>query len=300
MNSMSGSTLENIYFGIMLIVAALLAWSGWRQGVVRQAMTLLAIAAAYAVGWFGRKAVAPLFGFLGYPVQLTEIIGGVAAGLVAFIAVKALSKFLFKRTAEKAAGRVRTSYGIFGAVLGVVFAGLLFIVASDVIRLLGAIAKSNVEAQVLESREFAANQGVMTEPGPQPGGVLRGLAELATALDDGGSREVLDRVDPVPANVYATVIKLGIMVSRPEAVDRFRRYPGVATLTEHPKLHALFADVEVGRLIESGSYLKLLRNEKVVALANDREFSEQVKQMDLDAALKFALTPQPPQKPPQR
>lgn len=287
----SGDRLENIYFCVMLVVAAFLGWNGWRQGVVRQAMTLLAIASAYAVGWFGRKPVAPLFKFMGYPIQVTEVIGGAVLGLITFVAVRAFSGFVFKRTAQKSPGRARTNYGVFGAVLGVVFAAIVFVAISDLIRILGAVAKPNVEALEAERIVFDANPQGALAPLPAPGGVIAGLAKLGSALDDGGSKVLFDRVDPVPTSVYAIVIKLGIMMSRPEAVERFREYPGVATLTEHPKLHALLSDPEVARLLDSKSYLKLLRNEKVVALANDREFADQVKRMDLDAALKFALMP---------
>lgn len=290
---LSGDTLENIYFGFMLLVAASLAWNGWRQGVVRQAMTLLAIVAAYTVGWFGRKPMASVFGFLRYPEQVTEVIGGAAAGLATFIAIRAFSAFVFKRTKDKRPGGVRTSYGVFGALLGVVFAGIVFVVTSDVIRLAGAIAKSNVEVMEMEQKAYAEDPRSLPPLDPDAGGFVKGLAKLGSALDRGSSGTVIQAVDPVPPSVYGTIIKLGIMVSRPDAVERFRSYPGVSSLTEHPKLNALFVDPEVAKLIDSKSYFKLLRNEKLVALANDAEFSEQVKKMDLDAALNFALSGQP-------
>ena len=97
MSELSADTLKFAYLGGSGIVAGLLAWNGWRQGVGRQGMTLLAVAGAYAAGFFGRKTVMPAFSFLGYPEMLTEIIGGVAAGLLTYFAIHGLSNVLFKK-----------------------------------------------------------------------------------------------------------------------------------------------------------------------------------------------------------
>jgi hypothetical protein len=72
-------------------------------------------------------------------------------------------------------------------------------------------------------------------------------------------------------------------------VERFLAYPGVKTLTAHPKLIAVKNDPEVFQLLNDGSYIKLLRHEKVIALANDTEFNTLVKQMGFDQALEYAL-----------
>ena len=45
-------TLENIYYAGAALLVTYLTWNGWRQGVARQAMTIFAIASAYAVAWF--------------------------------------------------------------------------------------------------------------------------------------------------------------------------------------------------------------------------------------------------------
>jgi hypothetical protein len=130
-------------------------------------------------------------------------------------------------------------------------------------------------------------------PPEEPGPLVRSFAKLGTALDEGKSGEFLQRYDNVPAtHVFATLAKLGIMVSRPEAVDRFLAYPGVEKLASHPKLIAVKNDPAVAELLLNRSFVRLLRHEKVVALANDAEFNALVKQMQFEKALDHALKPE--------
>ena len=52
MSDLSPDTLKAIYFAVIGVFTALLAWSGWRQGLLRQLMTLLALVSAYAMAWY--------------------------------------------------------------------------------------------------------------------------------------------------------------------------------------------------------------------------------------------------------
>src|SRR3954447_1755613 len=84
---MDADSLENLYYAVAAVVVAILTYHGWRQGVARQAITLIAIASAYAIGFFGSGLVEPWFRFLGYPAPLTRIIAGAAAGLLTMMAI---------------------------------------------------------------------------------------------------------------------------------------------------------------------------------------------------------------------
>src|SRR4051794_11022070 len=108
---MEAESLENLYYAIAAIVVAILTYHGWRQGVARQAITLLAIASAYAVGFFGAGLAEPYFEFLKYPPQLTRIIGGAAAGLLTMIAITTVGRAFFKRTNDRPQGKGRFAYG---------------------------------------------------------------------------------------------------------------------------------------------------------------------------------------------
>ncbi len=281
-------TLENAYYAGAALLVTYLTWNGWRQGVVRQAMTIFAIASAYTVAWFGSKPLAPMFRFLRYPEPLTIVIAGVAGAMVTLVVINTVSRAYFKRTKEKTEGKVRLSYGIFGAVLGLFFGLVLFVFASEAVRLLGGIAKSLVRDKAHPNIE-ASDKPAQGEPVIA---MAQGLAKLGGALDEGGSGAFFRKVDPVPPNLFATLTKLGLMASHQEAVDRFLAYPGIAQVANHPKLLELRADPEVSKLLANGSYFRLLRHEKIVALASDPEFAAQIKKTDFDKALDYALQTQ--------
>ena len=283
---LSADNLKIAYYSAAVLFVAALGWSGWRQGVLRQLMTLAAIACAYAAAYFGASSAAPVFAFLKYPPQVTTLIGGTAVGCATFLGLHGLRRWLFKRTAQQKNPTVRLSYGILGAILGVVFGSLVFLLTTGLVRAVSAVAKSRLGD--IEKENHAAPILLPEEPGP----LVRNFAKLGTALDEGKSGEFLQRYDAVPAtHVFATLAKLGIMVSRPEAVDRFLAYPGVEKLASHPKLVAVKDDPEIAEMLIHHSFVRLLRHEKVLALANDSEFSALMKQMEFEKALDFALKP---------
>ncbi|MEO6785379.1 MAG: CvpA family protein [Chthoniobacteraceae bacterium] len=291
---LSADILKIAYYGVSVIFIAALGWNGWRQGVARQLMTLAAIVCAYAAAWYGASSAAPVFGFLKYPPQITRIIGGAAVGLATFLGLHGLRRWFFKRTAQQKSATVRMSYGILGAILGVAFGSLIFLFTTGVVRALGTVAKSRIE----DIEEEKHQPGGLLPP-EEPGPLVRSIANLTTALDEGKSGKFLQRYDNVPAtHVFVTLAKLGIMVSRPEAVDRFLSYPGVEKLAAHPKLVAVKNDPEVFKLLDSHSFVKLLRHEKVLALASDGEFNALMREMEFEKALDFALKPEHPPAPP--
>lgn len=290
---LSADNLKIAYYSAAVLFVAALGWSGWRQGVLRQLMTLAAIACAYAAAYFGASSAAPVFAFLKYPPQVTTLIGGTAVGCATFLGLHGLRRWLFKRTAQQKNPTVRLSYGILGAILGVVFGSLVFLLTTGLVRAVSTVAKSRLGD--IEKENHAAPILLPEEPGP----LVRNFAKLGTALDEGKSGAFLQRYDAVPAtHVFATLAKLGIMISRPEAVDRFLAYPGVEKLASHPKLVAVKDDPEIAEMLIHHSFVRLLRHEKVLALANDSEFSALMKQMEFEKALNHALKePNPPAPP---
>jgi uncharacterized membrane protein required for colicin V production len=296
MSELSPDALKTIYLAVIGIFTIFLAWSGWRQGALRQLMTLLAIVSAYLMAWYAGGQVAPLFEFLRYPEPVTRIIGSFVAGLATFLAIRTLRLLFFKRTAQQKPGALRNSSAFLGALLGVVFGGVLLILSSDIIRMLGAIASMHVKMAAAQKHQLPPPAAVDGQPPAppappmeEPNARLRGLAKLSDALDTGSTGDFLKRYDPVPTKVYATVAKLALMVANPDALNRFLAYPGVEKLAHHPKLIALRNDPGVSALLASNSYLKLLRHEKVVSLASDPEFAAEIRKVNFDEALNAAL-----------
>jgi hypothetical protein len=107
---------------------------------------------------------------------------------------------------------------------------------------------------------------------------------------------VVEKVDPVPQNVYSLLGKVGQMSSDPDSFSRFAENPSVQALSVHPKILALQNDPEISKAAEAQDFLSLLRNPKLVEAANDPEVIRLIGTLDLDKALDFALKPS--QKPP--
>lgn len=292
---LSADTVKTAYYGLSAAFIALLGWNGWRQGFARQFMTLLSIACAYAAAWWGGPAAAPVFGFLKYPPQITIMIASAAVGVATFLGLHGLRRILFKPTAQHKSATVRLSYGVLGAFINVMFGSLLFLLTTGAIRAIGTVAQSRLDD--MEKEKLSPVPLPPADPGP----LVRSFAKLGGALEQGKSGEFLQRYDKVPAtHVFTTLAKLGIMVSRPDAVERFLAYPGVAKLASHPKLIAVRNDPSVSELLLSQSFVKLLRHDKVLALANDEEFNSLIKKMEFDNALDHALKgDKPPEKLPE-
>ena len=284
-------TLKTVYYAGSTVFVGLLAWNGWRQGIVRQAMTLVSIVAAYLAAWFGASSAAPVFGFLHYPPLITRLIAGAAVGCATFLALHSVRRLLVRRTAQQTSPTLRLSFGILGACVGLGFGLLFFFVTSSTIRALGEVAKARLDDHEKEAHPSPdAPKAPPLTAEDDPGPLVRGIAKLGGALDEGKSGKFFHRYDAVPAaHVFATLAKLGIMVSRPEAVDRFLSYPGVRELAHHPKLVAVRNDPDVSKLLVEQSYIRLLRHEKVVALSNDEEFNALIRKMDFEKALDHAL-----------
>lgn len=282
----SADNLKVVYYVVSVLCIAALGWNGWRQGVARQLMTLAAIACAYTAAYYGASSAAPVFGFLNYPPQITKLIGGAAVGCATFIGVHGLRRWFFKRTAQQKNEGARLSYGILGAIIGVAFGSLLFLITTGLVRAVGTVAESRIED--IENEKKIAPALLPEDPGP----LVRNFAKLNSALGEGASGKFLKRYEAAPlTHAFATLAKLGIMVSRPEAVDRFLSYPGVEILAMHPKLVAVKNDPEIFKLLNDGSYVSLLRHSKVLALASDAEFKALMEKMEFEKALDFALKP---------
>lgn len=283
---LSADTLKTLYYAASAAFIAVLGWNGWRQGVVRQVVTLLSIVCAYAAAWYGGPLAAPAFTFLKYPSPITVMLASAVVGLCTFLGIHGIRRMLFKKTAQLPSARVRLGYGVLGAFIGVTFGSLVFLLTTGALRAVATVAKSRMDDIQREQ------QTPVPAPHDEPGPIVRGFAKFGAALEEGKSGEFLQRYDKVPAaHVFATLAKLGIMVSRPEAVDRFLSYPGVEKLATHPKLTEVRNDPEVFQLLTSRSFVKLLRHEKVIALANDAEFNALIKKMEFEEALDHALRP---------
>ncbi len=256
-------------------------WRGWRRGVVRHGVSVLALIGASGVGWI----FAYMTGWISDRIiPLTpptgRIIFGCFAGLVFYLAAVVISSLLFKKTSQQSSGLVRLVYGAGGAVFGLIFGLLVLWGGLSMVRAVGAVAEGQ--------------QAVLAQTGG-PGLALDSqLASIKQSLEAGSSGRVVDRVDAVPPNLYSLITKLVQVTGSPEATARFLAYPGSQKLLAETKLGTLFADPSVMEGVSEGNYLALLSNPKLVEIASDPAVQKAFAGFELEKALDYALHPPPP------
>ena len=276
------------FFAVASLIVALKTWHGWRLGVIRQSIGLVALASGYLSAIFGGRILAPVLFLLGVPSGLSTIIGGAILGLTVYFILSIVGAILFKKTSQQSVGVVRLGYGIAGGVIGA-FMGLFVVwIALLGIRLLGTVATTQIEAA---RRPIIANRPGQPakRPPPAPGPFVRGLAHIKESLEQGATGIVVEHVDPIPGTLYSLLSKVGQMISNEQSIDRFLAYPGVKTMTEHPKIAALHNDPEIAKNLIAQNYLALVRNEHIIRAANDREIGELMARFEFEKALDYAL-----------
>jgi uncharacterized membrane protein required for colicin V production len=277
---------QTILFAGAGVLVLLMGWRGWRLGIVRQALSILALVAGYGAGWFGGSFLIPVLRPLGFPDRLLTILGGFLLGFFTYIAISMLAALLFKRTAQQSVGLVRFGFGLAGAVLGVAFGIFLTVVLAVAIRLVGSVAEVSASSTEANAAQFA------------PGAWTSGLASLKQTLEQGPAGAMLQKVDPVPDRVYDTLNKVGQMAVRPDSLERFAGDPNVKSIAVHPKIVALQNDPEIVKAVHEHDFMTLLRHPRIVAAANDPEVLKLIGAFDFENALDFAL--RSPEKTPAR
>jgi uncharacterized membrane protein required for colicin V production len=266
------------------------AWHGWRLGIVRQVISILALAAAYVLGYFGGGTLGPLLQrFFDLPERALAVFGAVGLGFLIYCCIVLIGAIAFKKTAQQSVGLVRLGYGMSGAACGALYGLFLVWIMVLAIRLLGSVAETQIA--VTKNPRLSLN-GPSPTPTPAPtppSAMIRGLAHMKQSLEQGAAGAVVQQVDPIPGTLYSVLHKLGTMVSDEKSVDRFLNYPGVKPLLAHPKIAALQNDPGITRDILARNYLALLRNPRILSAANDTEIGELMRKFEFEKALDYAI-----------
>ncbi|MGI8891028.1 MAG: hypothetical protein ACR2G0_09650 [Chthoniobacterales bacterium] len=283
----AGSSLWQIIFiSFALLLVAFEMARGWRLGLVRQLVRLVALGTAYATGIFGGRMLLPILRpLLRAPDFIISLVAGAILAFVVYAAISAAGAILFKRTGQQSAGMVRLVYGITGGLLGIFFGLFSVWLAVVAIRSVGAIAGA-------EMRAPPSAQGRTTTPTSAQNGaplMLHSLAKLKNSLELGPLGSTFKTVDPVPAQTYQTLGKVGTVVSNPRSAVRFLDFPGAQSLAQNPRIVALQRDLEIVEMVEQQRFLDLLQSPKVIDALNDPALAAAVKSFDFQKALDYAL-----------
>jgi membrane protein required for colicin V production len=289
----TGSSLwQALFFSFALILVLFEVVRGWRLGVVRQGVRLVALIAAYGAAIFGGRLLLPLLRpLLHAPDLFISLFFGALCALFVYALINVLGSILFKRTGEQRVGLVRLLYGICGAVLGIFFGLFSVWLVVVAIRSLGAIAGAEIHHEASTqhaSAPLGSPPSGTTSAHPTPPEVVASLAKLKNSIELGPLGEALKAVDVVPAQTYQTLGKVGSMVSSPQSAERFLSFPGAKELAENPKIIALREDPEIIDLIKQQRFLDLLQNPKLIEAMNDPALAAQVRSFDFQKALDYA------------
>lgn len=278
------------FFAGAVLFVLFTAWHGWRLGIARQIISILALAAAYIIGYFGGSTLGPtLARVIDFPEPALAVLGAVGLGFIVYCCISLVGAIAFKKTAQQSVGLVRLGYGLSGAACGAVYGVFLVWIMILAIRLLGSVAETQI-AVVKNPRLTLGGPTPTPTPVPTPpGAMIRGLAHMKQSLEQGAAGAMVQQVDPIPGTLYSILHKLGIMVSDEKSVDRFLNYPGVKPLLDHPKIAALQNDPDITRDILSRNYFALIRNPHIITAANDTEIGELMRKFEFEKALDFAI-----------
>jgi membrane protein required for colicin V production len=284
-----------ISFGLVLILFEIVR--GWRLGLLRQLMRLVALVVAYAAAFFGGRLLVPITRqFFKMPDFVLSALAGALLAFVAYAVVSSMGTVLFKRTGEQDSRAVRLIYGFAGAIIGLFFGffALWLIVAS--VRVVGAVADAQVRTRTVTARGGAdatshaleVRRRFFGDGNEQSAPFASSLARLKNSLELGALGNAVKQTDPVSPKTYDTLTKAVAVFSTPERVRKFLSFPGARELSEHPKIVALRDDPGISELIAQKRFLDLLQNQRIIDAANDPALAERIKKFDVQRALDYA------------
>jgi len=285
-----------ISFGLVLILFEIVR--GWRLGLLRQLMRLVALVAAYAAAFFGGRLLVPITRpFFKMPDFVLSALAGALLAFVAYAVVSSLGTILFKRTGEQDSRTVQLIYGFAGAIIGLFFGffALWLIVVS--VRAVGAVADAQVRSRTATAHAAAdatshaleVRRRFFGDGNEQSGAFAASLARLKNSLELGALGNAVKRTDPVSQETYDTLMKVVAVFSSPERAQKFLSFPGARELSEHPKIVALRDDPEISEMIAQKRFLDLLQDQRIIDAANDPALAERFRKFDLQAALDYAM-----------
>jgi len=269
-----------LFVGGSVLLVLVQSVRGWRLGVVRQFVNLIALVGAYGAAMAAGRLAAPIFHNFGYPDLLVSVIVGAVIGTIVYAAVAVLGAILFRRTDHQGLGLLRLGYGAGGSALGVMGALVTVWLSVLAIRFLGTVAQAEVN---MAGTPAARRQGLTASP------MAVELAQFKRSLDSGATGAFLHETDPVPQRVYLILEKMTRVVSNVDSMRRFVTFPGTRVLSQNPRIVALQSDPEIARQVGRGNFVGLLANPKILAAVSDPGVESLVRSFELEKALDYAL-----------
>jgi Colicin V production protein len=289
----SGSGWQLVFVSLASVIILLEIIHGWRLGLVRQLVRVIAIVVAYSCAFFAARATVPLMrSFFKLPDPILAVLGGAILAAILFAAINLTGAFLFKKTAQQESRFVRLLWGSTGAFLGILLGLFTIWLAFAGIRMVGSVAEARSRIQPPASTAVQPNGQLQSELVPSsapPNPLMTMLADMKGSLESGRVGEAVRTIDPLPPALYRGLEKAGEVASNAQSAERFLSFPGAREISEHPKVMALRNDPRVMELIANGRVFELMKNQRMIDAMNDPALQARAKKFELERALDYAL-----------
>jgi len=285
------SNWQLVFVSLAVVILLLEIIHGWRLGLIRQLVRVIAIIVAYACGFFAAGATVPLLRpHFKLPDPILAAVGGAILAFILFAAINLIGAFLFKKTAQHSSPVIRLIWGIAGALLGILLGVFTLWLTFTGIRMVGSIAQARLHTPNPPGITPRPNGTV--DPAAQsypPNPLMTMLGDMKSSLESGHVGEAVRAADPLPPTLYRGLEKAGEVASNPESAERFLSFPGAREISEHPRVVALRNDRQIMELIASGQFFGLMKNQRMIDALNDPSLQARIKKFDLERALDYAL-----------
>jgi hypothetical protein len=286
---------QYVFISLAVVIILLEIIHGWRLGLLRQLVRVIAIIVAYSCAFFGAGATVPIMrSFLKLPDPILAVLGGAILAAILFAAINLTGAFLFRKTAQQESRLVRLIWGSTGAFLGILLGLFTIWLVFAGIRMVGSVAEARLRTQnapisAAGQPNGAAEVQTGSAVSPLPNPLVAMLAYMKNSLEGGKVGEAVRTIDPLPPALYRVLEKAGQVASNAQSAAKFLSYPGAREISEHPKVVALRNDSRVMELIAGGHIFELMKNSRMVEAMNDPALQARVKNFDLERALDYAL-----------
>src|SRR5437763_3400598 len=254
---------QYVFISLAIVIILLEIVHGWRLGLIRQLVRVIAIIVAYSCGFFAANATIPIMrSYLKLPDPILAILGGAILAFILFAAINLIGAFLFKKTAQHSSPVIRLIWGIAGALLGVLLGMFTLWLTFTGIRMVGSVAQARLHTPNPPGLTPRPNGTVdpAAQPAP-PNPLMTILADMKNSLEGGHVGEAVRAVDPLPPTLYRGLEKAGEVASNPDCAEGFLSFPGAREISEHRRVVVVRDDRQGVEGIASGQSFVLIKNQ---------------------------------------
>lgn len=263
-------------------VIAFLAGLAFANGVLKQIVNMLAIAAAMSVAWFCLRHRETVFGPSAASFGTDRLVLFAAiAGAIAFGVARVALKFL---TAFGILGLFSSMAGWRGMVMSILPSGFLIWISSMALRLVGNLYGMETAATV--SREGARITSTF--------GVF--MNDARRALEKSTIGSVILNADPLAMRPTANLTRLLIVWPDQRVWPKLAANPKTGAIYAHPTVVALGSDAAVRKCIESKDYPGLMQLKQVEQAATHPVLQPMLSDVGLEDAMDQILYGRAPNK----